>query len=132
MNPLEELDRDTQHVPSQHVALRMARERFISDLSDFLGTPLGSMPGEPEYGVPDVTRIYESQPEAAKEWCLRVENSLRRFFPYFRNPRVWQSDGDELDLTFYARIEGDLLVNRASVLERFDIAVDARQPWRVL
>ncbi|WP_394848626.1 GPW/gp25 family protein [Pendulispora brunnea] len=117
--------------PPEPSSIRRAVAELVADIELLLGTLRGSMPGDVDFGVGDVTGTYASGAEAVRAWCLETQEALRRYVPRLRHPRVIPVSGDALDLVFRAKIHGSLIVEgRAAPLE-LELTVDPQRSWRV-
>ncbi|WP_394827317.1 GPW/gp25 family protein [Pendulispora albinea] len=122
---------NVSHTHSSQGSMQELRAALMAEVATLFGVLRGSMPGDPEYGLGDVTRIYESR-QGAGAWCAETQAALRRYVPKIHHPRVSPVPSDRLDLTFRVRIEGWVVVNGRPMPVAFEAAVAPRRAWEVI
>ena len=127
----EIVGRAPAHGGSLQNSMHDLRADVIAEVETLFGVVRGSMPGDPEYGIGDVTLIYESRQDAGKSWCAETQEALRRYVPRIQRARVTQVPSDRLDLTFRVKIAGQLVANGRLVPVEFEAAAFPQRSWKV-
>lgn len=106
-----------EHLPAAD-ALAASISNHIAKL---LGTRVGSVMTQPDYGLPDLNQLHLSLHDAMVSIRLHIETVIRRYEPRLLNPKVSSETNPSTPLNLRFHITGHVLVDGS----RFPIAFDA-------
>ncbi|MBN1980342.1 MAG: type VI secretion system baseplate subunit TssE [Chitinivibrionales bacterium] len=81
---------------------------IIDNLSRIFNTRLGSIPHLKEYGLPDISDVYQKMPHGIDELRDAIKKSVERYEPRLKNVKVQLQDqitAPESRLTFILSVE---------------------------
>lgn len=92
---------------------RSSPVRWVGDpvrnhLALLLNTRRGSVPTQPEYGMPDVAGFYSEYPASLAELRLVVEELIKRYEPRLDNVRVRIMESDHKEFRVSLLISGEI------------------------
>ncbi|MCL2724725.1 MAG: type VI secretion system baseplate subunit TssE [Polyangiaceae bacterium] len=111
--------------------VRATREEVIRHLERLCTVRRGSLLMAPDYGIGDVTFLYQTFPGGLDTWRKELEETLARYEPRLHNARVVPLVGKELDLNVRVEIQASLVVGDRVIPTRFEAIIDPQRHVRV-
>ncbi len=114
-----------------HVSARSVREEVRAHIEALCNTRLGAVPCDPDYGTEPLTALGAAFEDLMARWGTAFRESLLRYEPRLREPRIVPRIGKAPDLTVGAEIHGELVVGTETVSTQFTATLSLGGFWSV-
>ena len=114
-----ELAAARRHVPESEV-----REDILAHLQGMCSTRLGTMLTRPDYGIPDVTEMLISFPEAIASLQRALKHTIEAYEPRLTNVRVSHTPAEVNDLVVRFGIVAQVATDRGKAPVKFETLLE--------
>lgn len=90
-------------------------EQLKSNLSEILNTRRGSLHYLPDYGLPDLNKIYQGLPESMGFLVSEVENLIRIYEPRLTSVNIIPYLSKEVDCVVHLKLEATFMPSKTPV-----------------
>ncbi len=101
------------------------RASILEHLQAMCSTRRGSMKPRPDYGLPDVSEMVHSFPDAISELLRAIEHTVRTYEPRLTNVRVTHVPSAAMELVVRFEITAVLAGSRSNAPVRYETCVNA-------
>lgn len=107
------------------------RESVLRHLQAMCSTRLGSMPIRPDYGLPDISELVHSFPDAIDMIARALRHTIETYEPRLGNVRVRHVPSETLELVVRFEVTAFLAGGPQRVPVRFETNIDSSRRVRV-
>lgn len=111
---------------SRHARVEVLIESIRNHLQRILNTRRGSVPIDPDFGVPDFTNLAGSfSSGTTREVMDSLTDMISRYEPRLKHPRILVAEGGREILSLNFSLEGDIEVNDRDIPIRLTTQVSS-------
>lgn len=115
----------------REVSDQEVRESVLEHLRLMCTTRLGTMLTSPTFGVPDLSEIVHSFPDAITVMSRALKQSIADHEPRLKNVVIRHVPNEDSSLTLRFEITGTILNGEAKAAVKFETTIDDRRAVRV-